>query len=190
MILELVFEIFIRPDGYHSLIISEKAYSPSTVRYINAFHLTIELMSLGVFVPEFLCLFSPQYGCSDRTPFSFFNAAFLAILGPSSKDAFFGRAYMAIVRLRLFGLVRHWKKMWINDNSNVSNINGKAKGTRNRFLSGVFVPARVGHSDGKKHKSEALNVERQTKKEDALINASNIGRALLVINSHRALLIV
>lgn len=188
MTIELIFEIFIRPDGYHVLIVSEKAYSPSTVRYINAFHLTVEIMMLVSFVPEFFCLVSSDYGCSDRMHFSYFNAAFMAILGPNRINAFWGRAYVALIRFRVFGLVRHWKKMWINNT--FLNKNWKLKSeVAGGLLSGVFAPARVGNLDGKPI-SEAMNLERQDRKEDALINASNIGTALMVTNSHRALMIV
>lgn len=187
MVVELIFEVFIRPDGYHFLIVSEKAYSPSTVRYINAFHLTVEIMMLAFFVPEFVCLPSSNYGCSDRMRFSYFNAAFMAILGPNRINAFLGRAYVALIRFRVFGLVRHWKKMWIN--KTFVNKSWKLKSEGGGLLSGVFAPARVGNFDGKPM-SEAMNLERQERKEDALINASNIGTALMVTNSHRALMIV
>ena len=187
LVVELILEVFIRPDGYHSLIMSEKAYAPLTVRSINAFHLSVEIISLGVFVPEFLCLLTPKYSCSGRPPFSFFNAAFLSVVGPTRLDAFYGRAYMGLTRLRVFGLVRHWKNMWIN-NSFV-NKNWKLKEARFGLFTGVFAPARVRPIDTMP-RSEASKQERQVRKENALINASNIGTALMVTNSHRSLMIV
>ena len=61
LFLELAMEVFIRPTGYYKLIRSEKAYLPSTVRYIGRFHLITEMISLIFFVPEFLCLFSSTW---------------------------------------------------------------------------------------------------------------------------------
>ena len=99
LVLELLFQVFIRPEGYSALLVSDKAYSPTTVRYINAFHLFIELLSLGIFIPEFLCIFRNE-SCSKRYPFSFYNAAMMGVIGPSRADVFYGHACCSI-RLRV-----------------------------------------------------------------------------------------
>jgi hypothetical protein len=183
-LLELACEVFIRPEGYHSLILSEKAFAPSTVRYINAFHLFFEFVSLMLFVPEFLCLFTSRYACGDRPFFSYFNAAFVMILGPTLKNVFFGRFYFALIRLRVFGVVRHWKNMWINNTFVNMKWNSHPKG----IFSGVFPPPRVTPvQGGRKHLDKAGD---EKFREGALTNASNIGTALTVINSHRALMIL
>mmetsp|Transcript_36058 Transcript_36058/g.53794 ORF Transcript_36058/g.53794 Transcript_36058/m.53794 type:complete len:1410 (-) Transcript_36058:375-4604(-) len=206
LVLELIFEVFIRPDGYKNLIISEKAYEPSTVRNINRFHVIVESISLVFFFPEIFCLFS-QSSCGDRHTFSLLNASILAVTGPTGADAFFGHAFFAVIRFRIFGLVRHWKQMWINN----TYVNAKRKG-RLSFL----IPS--GRGGRKVHiKSGAvrtafgddatLETERQidvssTKnagvkdrlsshdRDDHLTNVTTIGTALMVVNSHRALIII
>jgi hypothetical protein len=175
----------VRPDGYHSLCISEKAYAPSTVRYINSFHLFVECISLALFIPEFLCLWTKTYTCGDRPVFSYFNAAYMSILGPNRSNAFFGRAYLALVRLRVFGLVRHWKNMWINN----TFVSRRWKGVTGGILYGVLVPTPVAPDQTSGKKSDKSYGENKGK-ETSLINASNIGTALLVTNSHRALMIL
>lgn len=103
--LELIFEVFIRPDGFNRLIISEKAFSPTTVLYINSFHFIVESLSLLVFIPEFYCILSNE-NCSQRYRFSFYNAALLKVIGPTRLDVAYGYGYLALVRLRVLGLVR------------------------------------------------------------------------------------
>lgn len=76
--------------------------------------------------------------------------------------------------------------MWINNTFINRSWNVQESGG---LLLGVFAPARVGHFEGKLL-SETSVVEERERKEDALINASNIGTALMVTNSHRALLIM
>ena len=50
--IELLLEVFIRPDGYRSvMLLSEKAYSPITARFINTFHLFFEVISLFLYIP-------------------------------------------------------------------------------------------------------------------------------------------
>ena len=180
--MELLFEIFIRPDGYNSLIVSEKAFSPSTVRYINSFHLLVESLSLAAFIPEFLCLLTETYTCGDRPTFSFFNAAYMSVLGMNQSDAFLGRAYFALVRLRVFGLVRHWKRMWIKNALALGCWTSSSGG----FLS-VLSPSRTAPANSDGVKNTKSNIEKTG---NSLTNASNIGTALLVTNSHRTLMIL
>jgi hypothetical protein len=181
LVLELLFEVFIRPDGYRTLLLSDKAFSPSTIRYINSFHLLIEFFSLITFIPEFICLWTNKYSCGDRLPFSFVNAVYVSVLGPSRLDAFYGRAILALTRLRVFGLVRHWKNMWIAN----SLSSGRWKFSR-ACLSG-FVPSRVAPISSHNAKSDTVATEQIG---TSLTNASNIGTALMVTNSHRALTIL
>jgi hypothetical protein len=175
--------VFIRPDGYNNLIVSEKAFAPSTVRYINSFHLLVESLSLAVFIPEFLCLWTTAYTCGDRPAFSFFNAAYMAVLGPYRSDAFYGRAYMALIRLRVFGLGRHWKKMWINN----TFVLGHWTSSKGGLFAGVFIPSRIAPNQPENRKN-GLSIGDS--KGNSLTNASNIGTALMVTNSHRALMIL
>jgi len=229
LVLELAGEVFIRPDGYKQMLITEKAYSPSVVRHINNFHLVMEVLSLVFFVPEFMCLFTSNYTCSDRAGFSLLNASLNGVLGPSRNDAFFGRAFYAVVRLRIFGLVRHWKQMWISASmADPSLGRGKNPGQRD-IIRGVLVPKtsrgksrgsaalselakdnifkdnnlkRKSHTnflDGNvdaiedkrnRREAEKRKAAEQKRQDKFLTNATNIGTALMLINSHRALLLV
>lgn len=185
LMVELLFEVFIRPDGYQDLIISDKAYAPTTVRYINAFHLVIESISLLCFIPEFYCLFS-DYACDDRLNFSFFNAALMGVTGPSGLDFFFGKAFFALIRFRVFGLVRHWKKMWINN----TFINMRWKAAHGFFSGSSQKQVMSLKSKHGPHKAKTEQSEDAKKKESVLTNASNIGTALMVTNSYRVLLML
>lgn len=189
LVLELAFEVFIRPDGYHSLIVSEKAFSPTTVRFISAFHLFIEFITLMLFIPEFYCLLSDTVACDDRIPFSFYNAALIGVIGPYRSDVFFGHAYMALIRLRVFGLVRHWKNMWIAN----TFINRKWTAKQGGVLSNIVPYNPRGSTERKSllpKKHFDPDVVEQKKREAALTNASTIGTALMVTNSYRALVIL
>lgn len=193
LVLELLCEVFIRPDGYRALLESDKAYAPSTARFINSFHLVFETIALAVFIPEFLCLWTSTYQCGDRPTFSFFHATLLAVLGPTRAKTFYGRAYLALVRLRVFGLVRHWKKMWIN-NTFIKmkwKINDSTKKKKVApTTSSSPRPRLVGRGGGHHKEASTTRLEEQKEKDWALVNASNIGTALTVTNSHRALLIM
>lgn len=178
LIIELFLEVFIRPEGYQILIKSEKAYAPSTARFINCFHLCAEFISLAFFAPEFGCLFG-GYQCSDRPPFSYFNAAFIAVLGPERVNVFCGKLYIAIMRLRVFGLVRHWRNMWIK-NTFVT--------MRASSIVSWFTPKKAPKVVEVGESTEAM--DRKEKDTDGLTNVSNIGTALMVINSHRALVLL
>ena len=192
LMVELLFEVFIRPDGYQNLIVSDKAYAPTTVRFINAFHLIVESVSLLCFIPEFYCLFTSSFRCDERMDFSFYNAALIGVTGPTRLDFFYGKAYFALLRFRVFGLVRHWKKMWIKN----TFINMRWKGAHG-FFSGSTKPQKLKqilphnhhhHHHTQKARTEAS--EEAKKKEAVLTNASNIGTALMVTNSYRVLIML
>jgi hypothetical protein len=174
LVIELFCEIFVRPEGYQIMLFSEKAYAPSTAQFINRFHLFGEMIALLTFVPEFICLFS-QYECSDRPKFSIFNALYMQILGPTRLNTFYGRAFLALVRLRVFGLVRHWKKMWIHNTFITMTPTG--------------MKAMVGQLKQQTLAASHDPMEEE-EKDKGLTNAANIGTALMVINSHRALIIL
>lgn len=217
LVLELLVEVFVRPDGYRFLIKSEKAFSPTTERYISAFHLAVEFVSLIVFIPEFFCVVSPTVDCDDRMPFSFFNAALMSVVGPTRLDTFYGQAYFALIRLRIFGLVRHWKNMWIANTfikrkwkqnkpqgwwrSIVPHRSSSAflhhphklmstpEGTRPSTSNGTSSSAATAAGTSS-HEPLDPDLLEQRKRETALTNASTIGTALMVTNSYRALAIL
>lgn len=186
LVLELVFQVFILPDGFRNLIVSDKAYAPTTVRFINSFHVCVESLSLIIFMPEWYCLIS-TYQCDDRLRFSFHNAVLMSVTGPTRLDSFYGKAFMALIRLRVFGLVRHWRNMWITN----TFINMKWKSTPSGIVSN-FIPQQRSYRAPAERKSskKSDHFDDSQKRDINLANASTIGTALMVTNSYRALAIL
>lgn len=110
--MELIIEWLIRPDNYGQLVNSDKAYAPSTARHINSFHMIFEAIALLLFIPQFDCLLTKE--CGKRILFSGVDSALNAVLGPTKAKSVFGRFVIGLSALRIFGLIRHWKNMWIN----------------------------------------------------------------------------
>jgi hypothetical protein len=50
-----------------------------------------------------------------------------AILGPSHGDAAKGRFILGLTSLRFFGVIRHWKQMWINNTFHPTKRDGIEK---------------------------------------------------------------
>jgi hypothetical protein len=243
LVLELAFEVLIRPTGYHALTQSEKAYAPSTARFLNRFHLFFEVLALLLFIPELWCVFDPKSNCSQAVAMNMLESSLKSVLGPHRFDAFAGLWMFGFARLRIFGVVRHWKRMWIN-----SSLTPNTSPTDTTFCRGFLVPPRCSESEDtlkethmnmqesavllNKEKSDskkiAANKKKNKKKGDdnvstagteqwdddmdddsdyddnsknapkppskeedlRLKNAATIGTALLVINSHRAMLLL
>jgi len=194
-------EVFIRPSGYYALIRSEKAYLPSTVRYISTFHLVSEMISLIFFIPEFSCVFRSN-SCRERNRFSLANACLMSLYGPDRLHAFYGYAFITMLRLRIFALVRHWTSMWINNSFvRVRGENGEWRVERGE---GFFVPQKyiqqgidsevaMDESTSHRHSAHAItNREQKTyvAEDHHLTNAAKIGTALLVTNAKRSLIFV
>jgi len=210
--IELIFEVIIRPGGYSVLVKSEKAYFPSTARYINGFHLFAEISSLVLFAPELRCLSSSR--CGEANTYSLLQSSVMALVGPTRTDSFVGRLYFIIIRLRIFALVRHWKKMWLN---HTFTEDMKQVG----FLKGMLLPGtndderpepppKTKKKTQKKKKDDDYFAESEskdlasdneiedmarekrssTKEDKRLSKAATIGTALMVINSHRAMILV
>lgn len=116
LVLELLLELLIRPSGYNQMVSSDKAYAPSTARHLNGFHLVCESIALLTFLPEFDCLKGRV--CGRRVIFSLIDAALAATLSISTAKAVFGRFRIGLAAFRMFGLVRHWKQMWIKNTFN------------------------------------------------------------------------
>ncbi|KAL3919242.1 MAG: hypothetical protein SGILL_003851 [Bacillariaceae sp.] len=189
--LELVFEVFVRPDGYFQLIRSDKAFAPTTVRYISWLHLIVEAVSLGFFTPEFVCLFNSDLDCDGRARFSFLRTTLMAIAGSDRVEALAGRAFYACVRLRVFGLVRHWRNMWIRKNfvKQKKNVGKYINSQQSLDKSSRRISA---GGDNASIVSSGLVSMRNTRvmrkqRDAAVITASNIGTALMVTNSYRSL---
>jgi hypothetical protein len=113
LVLELLLEILIRPPNYGEMVQSDKAFAPSTARHMNRYHLLGEAVALAMFFPQVLCWFREQE-CPD---FPFFRATLAplwAITSLSNAEAARGRIVLGLMFLRSFGLLRHWKQMWIH----------------------------------------------------------------------------
>ena len=110
LLIELVFEVLIRPSNYYSLIKSDKAFAPSTARYINRFHLVCESLALALFIPTASC--SMAQTCSNS--FNMSTSALWSLTSTEDWEAAVGRLALGLTFLRAFGLVRHWKQMWID----------------------------------------------------------------------------
>jgi hypothetical protein len=107
---ELFLEFLIRPKSYHELIRSDKAFAPSSARFLNRFHFICESLSLLLYVPQLVCGLSGNctiaFGASRRTLW--------ALTSTSKGKSFVGRFLLGSTFLRSFGLARHWKQMWLN----------------------------------------------------------------------------
>jgi hypothetical protein len=197
LLTELLLEVFIRPDGYEQMVESDKAYAPSTVRCISGIHWWVEFISLAFFTPEFICLFSSTIECDESPAFSLLQSTKLAITGPTRLHAFAGRAFYAMVRFRVFGLVRHWKNMWVNRNFNKRKARllmqkhdlRKSKRLLNDF-SWRMDHTEIVSADGYTAQNKQTIKQEQKDSIQSLINASNIGTALMVTNSYRSLSIL
>lgn len=139
--LELIFEWLIRPSRYYQLITSDKGYAPSTARYIDRFHLITESIALLLFIPEFDCLSTRV--CGKRVFFSGVDGALSAIFGPTRANGAVGRLCIGLTSLRIVGLVRHWKIMWIN---RTFRDNVVATGAKPDFFDTIQVDSVTGKS--------------------------------------------
>ena len=236
MVLELISEFFIRPDGWYGLVRSDHAFTPKTARYINAIHLFVESISLGFFIPVFICIFNDDLSCSDRvTTFSFLWSTIASVVGPHLSQALIGRAFYGVIRFRVFALIRHWRNAWIdftflnerkykklkekkrmmkrhykfimNDDRSVDTADTMDDDDDNdrskrelAYGGGGGVDRdddRRRHSrnssylDDQKFKATSTIAIIQGKEcEEAKLKASNIGTALMTVNSHRALFMI
>jgi hypothetical protein len=126
-----------------------------------------------------------------------------AVLGPSKVDAALGRFFIGLRTLRIFSLVRHWKKMWIN------NTFQEGDGNRGKLtyllMQGEDLNGRPVTQIIRKGKSkvddEATAEEnhaalqkakdkRSSEDDQRLKKAATIGTALMIVNSHRALFLL
>eukprot|EP00594_Rhizosolenia_setigera_P021190 CAMPEP_0178980276 /NCGR_PEP_ID=MMETSP0789-20121207/26395_1 /TAXON_ID=3005 /ORGANISM="Rhizosolenia setigera, Strain CCMP 1694" /LENGTH=1092 /DNA_ID=CAMNT_0020670649 /DNA_START=112 /DNA_END=3388 /DNA_ORIENTATION=+ len=195
--LELCAEVAIRPEGYSALIQGEKKYKPSTARYINRFHLVCESLALLFFLPELQCLSSAEKSCDEEYPFSLLYA----IRGILLQEHIFTSYFIIIVmKLRIFGLVRHWKQMKFN--RSIFEIKGKGdirnvKGNEASRRISEVTKIKSNKKDDDEREDSDLEEDREdgdavgsSEEEQELNNADKIGTALMVVNSHRAMIIL
>ena len=72
---------------------------------------------VGLFVGESVGLSDGEFvgeSVGELVGLSLGELVISALFGPSKLDSFYGNAYLCMLRLRIFGLVRHWTKMWLN----------------------------------------------------------------------------
>lgn len=170
--LELVFELSIRPKEYRALLDKEQAYSPSTVRYINRFHLFFEFIALMFVIPDFLPLFVERRAIA----FSFIHGAVNATDGSTVFAFIAGNLHALLIRIRLFGLIRHKRNHWISppeDNSASARQQSDAD-----------------DSDQVKPDETSDDIVGASDDDSALRRADTIGTALLLVNSQRAMLLL
>lgn len=117
LVAELIFELINRPQNYSLLLEGERAFVPSTVRYINRFHLVFELLALGFALPEWLRKMVNIGGAFD-----FATIAVEASVGSSTAVFISGHLKLVLSRLRLFGLFRHRRNYWIRLQSNDHDV--------------------------------------------------------------------
>ena len=113
LVAELLFEVLLRPKNYGQLVRTDKAFLPSTARHINMFHLVFEAIALLLFVPQVVCI-SRSVDCTEQLFLSRAKAPVFALTSPSAHHTILGRLDLSLTFLRAFGLMRHWKQMWIN----------------------------------------------------------------------------
>lgn len=118
-----MFEVAIRPKGYFDLLRSDRAFAPSTARHINTFHVIFEAIALATFLPEFRCLTSGDV-CHRGPFFGRVELSIGSVIGDTPAELARARFAMGINALRLFGLVRHWKQMFINNTFRPSKRDG------------------------------------------------------------------
>lgn len=206
-------EVFIRPSEWRALIRSEKAFLPSTCRYLSTFHLIAETIALILFIPEFMCVFTGDGGntCgAERSGVTLGELVTKALFGPTKLDSFYGNAYLCTMRLRIFGLVRHWTKMWLNSTFVLEK--GKTGEWHIKRGKGLLIPqgkhirprdeayaiGETGLADslsmrkstvsGIKEAHDVKDQKHATSDDYHLTNASKIGTALFMTNARRALL--
>ena len=178
--LELLFEVIIRPKNYSELIASEKAFAPSVARHINRFHLIFEFLALLTFIPEFNCLVHGGMGMCDRiSHFDRVQASMDAVLGRSNAAAARGHFLLSITALRFFGVVRHWKQMWINNTFQPTKREGVQKwlfrqdlSFRQNSLSGSLGASKGSNLKGHKKKKE-VSVSSWTSSSGTKIPSAN-----------------
>ncbi len=108
LVIELLFQLFLRPDDYNQLLKGSDAYSPRTVHYINRFHLFFESLALIFAMWDFFSIF----GVKPRI--DSIKACVYATVGESLGLYILGYLYFFITRFRLFCLIRHKRNHWLN----------------------------------------------------------------------------
>jgi len=214
LVLELAFEVWIWPRGFFRILRSEMAFDPNTARYLSLLHLIVESLALILFMPEFVCLFkvsaTPRRFCDvddcvAQLKVSINKASLIAVLGPTRMDVFWGHLFFFTVRLRIFGPIRRWTKMWIKSEFISRKRGMPVPGEILRWPSGSSAPRGIsGNNEGSWYEDGSVGADgapyghsggasackhnhhdHASELDSNLKEASHIGTALMVINSYR-----
>ncbi|VEU33814.1 unnamed protein product [Pseudo-nitzschia multistriata] len=201
LVLELVFEVLIRPKDYKQLIESDKAFRPSTARYIHKFYIVGEAIALVTYIPEIFCLNYTTDVCGVIFPdgrFALPEASADAVLGPTRRDSIVGRLVMGLMGFRFFGVIRHWKQMLINQTFQPAERQGIEKWIIPYDPSNRRMRMRRRKMDKKEDDDETVDSEFDDDDLDSdkyhenqrLKSAANIGTALISVNCQRVLILM
>ena len=129
LVVELIFEVLIRPADYHQLIRSDKAYRPSTARYINSIYLAGEIFALILYIPEMICFYEPDFCIANPWLLTLMltRAAVNSVIGPTLMITLYGQLVLGLMAFRLFGVIRHWQRMLIQEIFNPTQQQGIEK---------------------------------------------------------------
>ena len=199
LVMELLLEFLIRPPDYSALMQSEKAFAPSTARHINVFHLVMESFALILFAPRFRCV-ANEDNCGTRGVIGpGLRASIDALSGDNEGLIALGRFFLGLHFLRTFGLIRHWKQVWLKSTFEDDQANSQII---RRLL---LVETDGEHADRQYRRAKKTDLEKALDREEdrsggtsksaseeqeRLKNAATIGTALMVVNSHRFLLLM
>lgn len=198
LVVELLFEFLIRPSNYRELVTSDKAFAPTTARHINRYHLLCEALALILYIPDVSCAASKSCSSIGGYP------PLWAITSLSFWKAAAGRFLLGLTFLRAFGLVRHWKQMWINHT--FEKKDGQSSMVRRLLLveerKNTLRRMMLRRRKKLDEDNESTNEEDEglklmtneakadTEEDIQLKRAANIGTALMLVNSHRALFLM
>jgi hypothetical protein len=174
--IEIISEIYIRPDNYRDLLQSDKAYAPSTVRYINNFHVTFELIALLFVIPDFLPLFG-----YDFVHLTFPEGAINATGRKHEGELIAGKLYFLLIHLRIFGLIRHLRNHWIRWKDDSENLLSSSVGVS--LVSWITLFDFIGSP--KSHRCIFFQDS-----ESSSCRGDRIGTALLLVNSQHAMILL
>lgn len=197
--IEWLLELLIRPPDYYELMESDKAFSPTTARYISFFHTFFEAISLATFLPELWCIIFDDEVCFKQSLFSRSRSSMEAVLGHSAGAVMVGRILMGITAFRFFAVVRHWKQALINDTYKTGTNPFKRK-RLSRTSAGDSISSystalekrkkKTDELDDSDRKDEGGSKRASSAEDERLKNAATIGTALMVVNSQRALVLL
>jgi len=198
LVIELIFQVLIRPKDYQELLQNEQAYNPCTVRYIDSFHLFFEATALLLAVPDFLSIFGTNVFINSVIASIYAttgNASIYVTTGnvPTLKHKYIlGYLYFFTTRLRLFCLVRYKRNHWINayyfDKLDAKRTDIDLPGIVDNATTNPKKLIKRDTNSSEDNQYEKQEEEEINEDDELLLKAAKIGTALLLVNSHRILI--